>query len=83
MINKVKRKGEVIMLTFKQKVLLELIELYINEHGYSPTVRELADLFGVKSTSTMHGYLERLEKDGYISKHDTLPRTIKVLKGFS
>ncbi len=71
------------MLNFKKKVLLEKIELYINEHGYSPTVRELADLFGVKSTSTMHGYLERLQKDGYISKLGTMPRTIKVLKSFS
>ena len=70
------------LLTFKQKVLLELIELYINRYGYSPTVRELANLFGVKSTSTIHEYLHKLEEQGYISKHDALPRTIKVLKSF-
>jgi SOS-response transcriptional repressor LexA len=71
------------MLTNKQKEVLELIGIYIKEQGYSPTVRELASLCGIKSTSTMHGYLERLEKQGYISKHETLPRTIKVLKRYS
>ena len=68
------------MLTFKQKVLLDLIDLFISEHGYPPTVRELAKLFGIKSTSTMQGYLDRLETQGYISRHETLPRTIKIIK---
>jgi len=68
------------MLTSRQKELLELIGHYIEEHGYSPTVRELTDLSGLKSTSTVHGYLKRLEKAGYISKHDTLSRTLRVLK---
>jgi len=68
------------MLTFKQRVLLQLIELYIKENGYSPSVRELAELYGVKSSSTMQVYLDRLEKQGYISRHETMARTIKILK---
>lgn len=77
MINGVILKGMVKMLTSKQKEILELIKVFIEEQGYSPTVRELASLCGLKSSSTMHGHLERLEKQGYISKHQTLPRTIK------
>lgn len=68
------------MLTDKQKEVLELIEIYIKEQGYSPTVRELMHLCGFKSTSTMHGYLNRLEEKGYISRCKISPRTIKVLK---
>lgn len=70
-------KGE---LTKKQKELLELIIIYINEHKISPTTRELAHLYGVKSSSTMHGYLERLREKGYITWHEGMPRTIQVLK---
>ena len=32
------------MLTVKQKMLLEAIEWFINEYGYSPTNRELANI---------------------------------------
>jgi len=71
------------MLTSRQKEILELIEIFIREQGYSPTIRELASLSGLKSTGTMHLHLENVEKAGYISKHKTLPRTIKVLKSSS
>jgi len=80
MINEFKQEEVVRMLTSRQKEVLELIGIFIEEHGYSPTVRELADLCGVRSSSTMHGYLDRLEKAGYICKHDTLPRTLRVIK---
>ena len=36
------------MLTIKQKMLLEAIEWFINEYGYSPTNRELANILKLK-----------------------------------
>jgi len=80
MKRKLKLEEVVKMLTSRQKEVLELIGSFIEEHGYSPSIRELANLCGVRSSSTMHGYLERLEKAGYICKYDTLPRTLRVIK---
>lgn len=69
------------MLTEKQeRVLNEIIE-FINANKIAPSVRELANLAGLKSTSTVQGYLSRLEKEGYIKRHPTQSRTITVLKG--
>ncbi|MGF7059305.1 LexA family protein [Brassicibacter mesophilus] len=66
------------MLTRKQKDVLRAIDVYINANGISPTVRNLCDLLGLKSSSTVHGYLNRLEKDGCITKKDTIPRSIRI-----
>lgn len=39
---------------------------YIDNNGYPPTVREIADEFSIKSTSTVHYYLEKLKNGGMI-----------------
>lgn len=56
------------------------IKEYIDENGFSPTVREVAKMIGLKSTSTVNGYLEILEKEGYIEKYKKIPRRIKIVK---
>jgi repressor LexA len=67
-------------LSQKQKNLLEIICIYIDDNKISPTTRELAHIFGIKSTSTMHGYLRRLRDKGYITWKECMPRTIQILK---
>jgi repressor LexA len=69
-------------LTQKQRNLLKIICNYIDEKRISPTNRELMNLFGLKSTSTMHGYLKRLKDKGYITWQEGMPRTIQILKTF-
>lgn len=39
---------------------------YVDNNGYPPTVREIADRFDIKSTSTVHYYLEKLKNSGMI-----------------
>ncbi|WAM36614.1 winged helix-turn-helix transcriptional regulator [Caldicellulosiruptor acetigenus] len=63
-------------LTERQQQILNAIIGYINEKGYSPSIRELADMVGIKSSSTLHGHLQRLAKKGYITKEKGKPRTI-------
>lgn len=65
-------------LTERQQQVLNAIASYIKEKGYPPTVRELAQELGFKSTSTLHAHLQRLEKKGYISKEKGKPRTITI-----
>lgn len=68
------------MLTVKQKMLLEAIECFINENGYSPTVRELAKLLKW-NTRQVFDKLMILEEKGYIKTENSKARTIKVLRG--
>ncbi|HHU63542.1 MAG TPA: transcriptional repressor LexA [Clostridiales bacterium] len=67
-------------LSKKQKRILDFIKSEIDKKGYPPSVREICDGVGLKSTSTVHGHLTRLEKKGYIRRDATKPRTIEILK---
>lgn len=44
------------------------IKEFINKNGYSPTMRELLIVTGMKSTSTVHSYLKDLQEEGLITK---------------
>ena len=50
----------------------------IQNRNFSPTVREICEEVGIKSTSTVHYYLEMLEEKGYIVKDPLKKRTIKL-----
>jgi SOS-response transcriptional repressor LexA len=45
-----------------------IIKSYIEENGYSPSIRELKNLASVKSISTIAYHLQKLEKKGFIKK---------------
>jgi len=47
-----------------QARILEYIETTTKKKGYPPSVREICDATGLKSTSTVHGHLVRLERKG-------------------
>lgn len=66
-------------LSDKQRRILEFLKDEIRAKGYPPSVREICDAVGLKSTSTVHGYLERLQKKGYIRKDPAKPRAIEIL----
>jgi repressor LexA len=63
----------------KQQLILDFVNSQVDEKGYPPSVREICSAVGFKSTSTVHGYLEKLEKDGLILKDPTKPRALKVV----
>lgn len=67
-------------LTVKQKMVLEAIEWFIDEHGYSPTQRELASILKC-GTRPIFEKLYVLEEKGYIKTQMGKSRTIKVLRG--
>ena len=50
----------------------------IKKNGYAPSVREICQALGLHSTSTVHGYLARLQKKGLIQKAALKPRTIRI-----
>lgn len=62
-----------------QAKILAYIKQEIQEKGYPPSVREICDAVGLKSTSTVHGHLTRLEKKGLLHRDTMKPRAIEVL----
>ena len=66
-------------LSAKQQQILEYMKAEVREKGYPPSVREICEAVGLKSTSTVHGHLARLEKKGYIRRDPTKPRAIESL----
>ena len=63
-----------------QKRILDYIEKYIEVNGYSPSVREIGQAVDLKSTSTVHGHLNRLEKKGLLHRESMKPRTIDLVR---
>jgi len=53
-----------------QRQTLEFLRNFIAEHGYGPTLKDIARHIGVKSISTAHFHLERLEQKGFIKRGD-------------
>ena len=67
-------------LTEIQERLYLTIKKYIEEYGYSPTVRELCKLNGVNSPATIHYGLKQLKKKEYIDYQYNRNRTIRIMK---
>lgn len=66
-------------LTKRQEDALKFIKTYIMEHGYPPTVREIAKELNVSSPATIQAHLDRLADKGYIKKGSNKNRTIELM----
>ena len=66
-------------ITEKQSQILEYIKSEILNKGYPPSVRDICQAVSLKSTSSVHSHLETLEKNGYIRRDPTKPRTIEII----
>ena len=66
-------------LTIKQAMLLEAIDYFINQNGYSPTIRELSSILNVDIKPVFEKLIV-LENKGYITTVNGKARTIRVIK---
>lgn len=66
-------------ITPKQQMILDYIKEEILAKGYPPTVREICERVGLKSTSSVHSHLNTLEENGYIRRDPTKPRAIEIM----
>lgn len=64
----------------KQLEIYEFLKKYTEEKGYPPSVREICEAVSLRSTSTVHGHLKRLEKKGLIRRDPTKPRALEILE---
>ncbi|MDY4541067.1 MAG: helix-turn-helix domain-containing protein, partial [Allisonella histaminiformans] len=70
-------------LTTREQAILDCIKNKIRENGFPPTVREICNEVGLRSTSTVHGYLARLEELGVIKRDPSSSRAIEVTEDMS
>jgi repressor LexA len=66
-------------LTWRQREVLEFIKSYIRAHRYPPTIREVADGFGI-SIKGSYDHIKALEKKAYIKCNLKRSRAIEVLE---
>ncbi|MDY6012066.1 transcriptional repressor LexA [Clostridium sp.] len=64
----------------KQSQIYDFLKNYTENKGYPPSVREICQAVGLKSTSTVHGHLKRLEKKGLIKRDPTKPRALEIIE---
>ncbi len=64
----------------RERELLNYIVQFQEQHGYSPTLREMADAMGRNSVSTVHALIRSMVDKGYMQKVEGNNRTLKVIK---
>lgn len=62
----------------KQKAIFEYIKEIISQRGVAPSVREIGEAVGLRSTSSVQYNLNVLENAGYIKRDANLKRTIRI-----
>lgn len=65
-----------------QKEIYYYIVRHIQEEGYPPTVREICNAVGLKSTATVHTHLEKLESKGLIQRNSAKQRSLCVISDY-
>lgn len=70
---------EAVRPTKKQKELLAYIEVFITEHGYSPSYREIMNGLEYTSVATVALHVGNLIKRGHLRKRDHSARSLEVV----
>ncbi len=60
--------------------VMDYIRKFSEENGYTPSVREIGQQCGIKSTATVHSYIEKLQAKGYLNKSDNKKRSVTIGK---
>jgi len=67
------------MLSTRQAQVLEFVRAGVARHGYPPSIREIGDAVGLRSTSSVAYQLEALQEKGYLRRDPRRPRTMELL----
>jgi len=66
-------------LTDRQRAVLEFISQSIERRGYPPTLREIGEHMGIRSTNGVNDHLKALEKKGYLEREDLKSRALRPI----
>jgi len=63
----------------RQKQIVDFISQYIQSHGHSPTLQEIADAMNLSSLATVHEHIATLTRKGVIKKYEGSVRGLEIL----
>jgi len=66
-----------VKLTARQRAVLDFITSSIDARGYPPTLREIGNHLGIRSTNGVNDHLRALERKGYLTREDMKSRTLR------
>ncbi|MCK4672185.1 MAG: transcriptional repressor LexA [Candidatus Aegiribacteria sp.] len=66
-------------LTARQRQVLDYISSFISEHSYPPSIRDIQNHFGLKSTKGVKDHIDRLVEKGYLNRTDGAARALEVV----
>jgi len=66
-------------LTKRQKQVLDVLQRFINAHGYSPSFEEIAKALKLSSLATVHKHIATLERKGFIRRGYNQSRSIDIV----
>lgn len=62
----------------RREAIVAFVAGYIEEHGYSPSLREIAAACGTGSNAVAAFHVDRLVRDGRITRKPGIARTYRV-----
>ena len=68
-------------LSDRQREIITFIREFSSEKGYPPTIREIGQRAGISSTSVVNYNLNKLEKDGYLTRDLKVSRGVRLVEG--
>src|SRR5713226_473577 len=68
-------------LTERQEKILAFIKKSIQDQGYPPTIREIGEHFGIRSTNGVNDHLKALERKGYLMRGELKSRALSIIDG--
>lgn len=66
-------------LTKRQKEILDYINAFVSEYGYSPSYREIGEHFDLSSTATVAEHIKNLQEGGYLKIDANEARSIEII----
>lgn len=67
-------------LTPRQQNILDFVTEFQGQHGFPPSIREIGEFFGIKSTNGVSDHLRALEKKGFLNRSGNLSRCLQVVR---
>jgi repressor LexA len=67
-------------LTKRQREILDYVDSFLDNYGYSPSFEEIAKFFGYSSLATVHEHLSNLEQKGFIRKDYNRSRSLTLVR---
>ncbi len=69
-------------LTRRQKELMDYLDKFISDHGYSPSYEEIAEGLGLASLATVHKHIQALETKHYVRRNYNHSRSLEIAERF-